>query len=141
MSKAKTIADAVAARINAADLSIDLADTPAIVSFAPDYKLPELKELTIVVGPLQSKTSARMTEQSIGVYIQQKIDNSTPEDTAVSDLLTFCEEIEALFYGFSISSINAFMTEIIREPLFDFDKLREDSLFAAGFELKFKVIT
>jgi predicted Abi (CAAX) family protease len=142
MSKAKTIADAVAKAINDAELSMELTQA-AVVSFAPDFDLPDLKELTIVVGPLQSSSAARITDQPIGVFIQQKVavESGETEDEKVAELLTFCDGIETLFEKFTLQEINAFCVKINRDPLFDFDRLREDGLFAAGLELEFKVIT
>jgi FKBP-type peptidyl-prolyl cis-trans isomerase (trigger factor) len=137
MSQVKQIAEAVVAKLNEGELL----ENPAILDYAPEFDLPDFKNLTVTVGPVRRNSkrvtrSKRIPEVNIAIAVQKRV-KTADEIEAMLDL---CESIDDLFDTLSVPACKAELTEIEQDTLFDFANYRENRLFETFFTLTFKVM-
>lgn len=132
------IADAVAAELNNAELSLEFT---AEVNLKPEFELKDLKDLKVTVVPKSLKFSGAIRQESakevqIDIGVQKK--TAAPEQLAA--LLQLAEEIAGIFDRKRLTEYpKAVCIEIENEPVYDSEHLRQLRQFTSVVTLKFRV--
>jgi hypothetical protein len=132
------IADAVAAELNNAELSLEFT---AEVNLKPEFELKDLKELKVTVVPKSLKFSGAARQEStkevqIDIGVQKK--TAAPEQLAT--LLQLVEEIAGIFDRKRLTGYpKAVCVGIENEPVYDPEHLRQFRQFTSVVTLKFRV--
>lgn len=133
------IADAVAAKINTADL------IPGLVAeriLLPVFELKDMKTLKISVVPkarkiIQATRNLNTDEVQIDIGVQKKIS----EDSELDGLLKLVEDIAALFKAERLEGYKkAICVKVENEPVYDHIHLRQLRQFTSVITLTFKVL-
>jgi hypothetical protein len=132
------IADAVAAELNAAELSLEFI---AEVNLKPEFELKDLKDLKVTVVPKSLKFSGAIRQESgkevqIDIGVQKK--TADPEQLAA--LLQLVEEIAGIFDRKRLAEYpKAVCVGIENDPVYDPEHLRQYRQFTSVITLKFRV--
>jgi len=138
MSRLKDQADAVAAILNAAELSQSFT---AAVAYDPYAELADLSTLSVMVVPRAEEEAAidrsQITAQSqVDIGIRKALDAVTP--AAVDPYLDLCEEIKALFRRRVLDTTpRACWTATTQDPTWFPDDLADKHQFTAVITLTF----
>ena len=133
------IADAVAAELNNAELSLEFT---AEVNLKPEFELKDLKELKITVVPKSLKFSgATRLESGKEVLIDIGVQKKTANPEQLAALLQLVEEIAGIFDRKRLTEYQkAVCVGIENEPVYDPEHLRQYRQFTSVATLKFRVI-
>ena len=138
MSKLTDIADAVAAKINNANL------VPGLVAertLLPVFELKDLKALKVSVVPksrkiTQDTRSHASDEIEVDIGIMKKI----ADDSELDGLLKLVEDMEGIFKAERLAGYpNAVCVKKENDPIYDSEHLRQFRQFTSVLTLTFKV--
>ncbi|MDD5699444.1 MAG: hypothetical protein PHH77_12590 [Victivallaceae bacterium] len=132
------IADAVAAELNAAELSLDFT---AEVNLKPEFELKDLKTFKVTVVPKSLKISgATRLESAKEVRIDIGVQKKTADPEQLAALLQLVEEIAGIFDRKRLTGYQkAVCVGIENEPVYDPEHLRQFRQFTSVVTLKFRV--
>jgi hypothetical protein len=117
------IADAVAAELNAAELSLEFT---VEVNLKPEFELKDLKELKVTVVPKSLKFSGATRQESAKeVQIDVGVQKKTADPEQLAALLQLVEEIAGIFDRKRLAEYQkAVCIGIENEPVYDPEHLR-----------------
>jgi hypothetical protein len=132
------IADAVAAELNAAELSLEFT---AEVNLKPEFELKDLKELKVTVVPKSLKFSGATRQESAKeVQIDVGVQKKTADSEQLAALLQLVEEIAGIFDRKRLAGYQkAVCIGIENEPVYDPEHLRQYRQFTSVITFKFRV--
>ena len=133
------IADAAAAKINAAALAPGLAAERILL---PVFELKDMKALKVSVVPkarkiIQGTRTENINEVQIDIGVQKKIS----DDDELDGLLKIVEDISALFRAERLEGYKrAICIKVENDPVYDHEHLRQLRQFTSVITLTFKVL-
>ena len=132
------IPDAVAAELNAAELSQEFT---AKVNLKPEFELKDLKNLKVTVVPKSLKFSgATRQESGKEVQIDIGVQKKTADLEQLAILLQLVEEIAGIFDRKRLTGYQkAVCVGIENAPVYDPEHLRQYRQFTSVITLKFRV--
>ena len=138
MSLLIDIADAVAAELNAAELSQTFT---AKVNLKPEFELKDLKNLKVTVVPKSLKFSGAVRQESAKeVQIDIGVQKKTADPDQLAALLQLVEEIAEIFDRKRLTGYpKAVCIGIENDPVYDPEHLRQYRQFTSVITLKFRV--
>ena len=133
------IADAVAARINAAELAPGLSAERILL---PVFELKDMKTLKVSVVPKARKIiQATRTQNTDEVLIDIGVQKKISDDSELDSLLKIVEDISALFKAERLDGYpKAICVKVENDPVYDHEHLRQLRQFTSVLTLTFKVL-
>jgi hypothetical protein len=138
MSLLIDISDAVAAELNAAELSQAFT---AKVNLKPEFELKDLKSLKVTVVPKSLKFSGATRQESVKeVQIDIGVQKKTADPDQLAELLQLVEDIAGVFDRKRLTGFpKAVCIGIENEPIYDPEHLRQYRQLTSVITLKFRV--
>jgi hypothetical protein len=138
MSLLIDVADAVAAELNAAELSQAFI---AKVNLKPEFELKDLKNLKVTVVPKSLKFSGAVRQESAKeVQIDIGVQKKTADPEQLATLLQLVEDIAGIFDRKRLAGFpKAVCVGIENDPVYDPEHLRQYRQFTSVITLKFRV--